>query len=70
MQDLVFNKLYQASFHLLNYRLQDIDQVPEQRLHLTPINDYQFPKPRRFEKLDRPRPPGKAPLEWILENMD
>jgi hypothetical protein len=31
---------------------------------------YQFPKPRRFEKPDRPRPPGKDPIEWILENRD
>jgi hypothetical protein len=50
--------------------LQDIDLVSEQHLHLSPINGYQFPKPRRFEKLDRPRPPGKDPIEWILENVD
>jgi hypothetical protein len=27
-------------------------------------------KPRKFEKLDRPRPPDKDPVEWILENVD
>jgi hypothetical protein len=68
--DPFFEKFYQASQHVLGYRMQGIDLKPYQPLYLTAINGYQFPQPRRFEKLDQPRPPGKDPLEWLLENQD
>ncbi len=64
-----FYKIYQASFHLLPFRFAadslNLEPKPE-RLYLTPVDDNKLPY---RTKLDQPRPPGKDPIEWILENM-
>ena len=68
--DPIFEALYHASLHALGYRVDGIDLIHDPPLYLSPVNGYQFPKPRRFYKLDRPRPPDKAPLHWLLEGID
>lgn len=60
--------LYQASLYLLGYRAEGSELKPTARpLFLSPVGDYRFPRLRRYWKLDRPRPPGEDPVQWILE---
>ena len=56
----------------MGYRQDVIPFEPKLRpISLVPINDYRFPKPRSEPgKLDRPRPPGKDVLEWLLEGSE
>jgi WD40 repeat protein len=62
--------LYQASLHLLNYRFDDLELKPEPRpLFLSPVGDFRFPERRGYWTLDRPRPPGKDPVAWLVEAM-
>ena len=64
-----FKKIYQASFHLLPFQFAadslNLEPKPE-RLYLTPVDDNKLPY---RTKLDHPRPPGKDPIQWMLENM-
>jgi hypothetical protein len=63
-----FEKIYQASFYLLPYRLEGLDLVSEQRrFRLILVNGYQFPY-SRFQRLLHPRPHSKDPVKWTLEN--
>jgi WD40 repeat protein len=63
-------RIYEASLHLLGYRLDDLELKPEPRpRYLTPVGDFRFPKQRGYWKLDQPRPPGQDPMAWIVEAM-
>ena len=63
----LFQKIYEASFYLLSAELQGLEIVHKPHHFLSPVNGYQFPKKRKFYKLDQPRPLDKEPLEWIIE---
>ena len=63
-----FEKVYRASLHALRYRPDELDFRPlPDPVDLSPLNGYRFPRPRKISSADRPRPPGKDVLEWLLE---
>ncbi len=71
----VLASLYRVSLDKLRFRLQEIGFVrrpnPIVPIALSPINGYVFPQPRPLPRaLDRPSPPGKDLVEWLLENAD
>ncbi len=64
--------IYRASLSSLRYRRDELgfSRTPDS-IDLVPVNGYTFPEPRPAPKpLDRPRPPGKDVLEWLLENAE
>ncbi len=67
-----FEKIFRASLDWMRFRRVDLrfESTPD-RPSLIPLNGYTFPQPRRPPRpLERPRPPGKDPLEWLLENAE
>ena len=58
-----FRKIYDASFELLHYRLDDLNLVPVEPLYLTPTGGSETPR-------GPVRPPGRDPVEWILEEWE
>jgi len=68
----LLNNLYQVSLYLFPYQFKNSNLLPKQpKLYLSPVNEYKFPKPsyhQKIRKLLDPRPIGKDPIIWILEN--
>jgi hypothetical protein len=63
--------IYQASLRVLGYELVEQELKPAPRpLFLAAMGDYRFPESRRYWKLEQPRPPGKDPVEWMVEAME
>ncbi|MCP4656665.1 MAG: hypothetical protein GY856_14730 [bacterium] len=69
---IVFEKLFRASLDCMRFRRVDLRFEPTpDRPSFIPLNGYTFPQARRPpHPLERPRPPGKDPLEWLLENPE
>jgi hypothetical protein len=67
-REKAFEKIYRASLHVLRYWPDDFDfySLPDP-IDLSPVNGYRFSKPRDIPAIDRPRPPGKDLLAWLLE---
>jgi hypothetical protein len=65
-------KIYRASLDSLRFRRDELRFVPmADRISLSPINGYVFPVPRPAPRMiERPRPPGKDVLDWLLESAD
>ncbi|MCP3957955.1 MAG: hypothetical protein GY719_08895 [bacterium] len=61
--------IYRVSLEWMGYRRDGMGFKPAPgSLSLIPIGGYRFPRPRSAPRiLDRPRPPGKDVLEWLLE---
>lgn len=64
-----FHKLSDRCFLWLQRRLQglDLQAVPE-RIDLSPVDGYHFPRPRTIPRLEQPRDPGTEPLGWLLQD--
>jgi len=58
-----FQKIYEASFYLLPYRLEGLNLVPKEE-------GYIYTEPAKFRKLLQSRPENLEIEKWILENVE
>jgi WD40 repeat protein len=63
-----FDTLFQRYLYLLPFRKENLNLVEAPyKFYLQPANGYQFPQPRQYRRLQQPRSPGLAPIEWVLK---
>ena len=63
-----FAKIYEASFYLFSSRIEGLDIVTEKRTNGSQPSE--LARLNKFRRLHRPRPLGKDPIVWSLENME
>lgn len=66
-----FDAIRRASSYLAPFRFSGLELEPAKRpLFLTPLGDDHFPASRPFHQLDRPRPVGEDPIDWLVRAAD
>ncbi|RIK71646.1 hypothetical protein DCC62_21520, partial [candidate division KSB1 bacterium] len=63
-------RFFEACKFVLGWELEGLELKPiERQLTLKAQDGYNFVYPQEFRPLLNPRPPGKNPVAWILENL-